>query len=43
MIQMDSSFHYYVDLEESAALVEEFERHEKNQESLVEVSWVVVE
>ena len=38
MIQMDSSFHYYVDLEESAALVEEFERHEKNQESLVEVS-----
>ena len=43
MIQMDSSFHYYVDLEESVALVEEFERHEKNQASWVEVSLVVVE
>ena len=42
MIQMDSSFHYYVDLEESVALVEEFERHEKSQESWVEVSWGVV-
>ena len=42
MIQKDSSFHYYVDLEESVALVEEFERHEKNQESWVEVSSVVV-
>ena len=42
MIQMDSSFHYYVDLEESMALAEEFEHHEKSQESLVEVSLGVV-
>ena len=42
MLQMDSSFHCYVDLEESVALVEEFERHEKNQESWAGVSLVVV-
>ena len=42
MIQMDSSFHYYVDLEELVELVEEFEPHEMNQASWVEVSSVVV-